>query len=183
MSTPSEHAANLTATPDGRAALSPDELARATADAMYAADACSRALGFELQEVRPGYARLRMTVRADFLNGHQICHGGLIFTLADSTFAFACNSYNINTVASGCSIEFLRPVQGGDVLTAEGRRADVERAHRHLRHSRNESRRRNRGDVSRQIGANQRHRNPDRKLIQQFARRPPQACRVRCNPF
>ncbi|MGA3249149.1 MAG: hydroxyphenylacetyl-CoA thioesterase PaaI [Paraburkholderia sp.] len=101
------------------AALSPDELARATAEAMYAADACSRALGFELLEVRPGYARLRMTVRADFLNGHQICHGGLIFTLADSAFAFACNSYNISTVASGCSIEFLRPVHGGDVLTAE----------------------------------------------------------------
>jgi acyl-CoA thioesterase len=105
--------------PDRSAALSPDELARATAEAMYAADACSRALGLELLEVRPGYALLRMAVRADFLNGHQICHGGLIFTLADSTFAFACNSYNINTVASGCSIEFLRPVPGGDVLTAE----------------------------------------------------------------
>jgi acyl-CoA thioesterase len=100
-------------------ALPPDELAHATAEAMYAADACSRALGLELLEVRPGYARMRMAVRADFLNGHQICHGGLIFTLADSTFAFACNSYNINTVASGCSIEFLRPVQGGDELTAE----------------------------------------------------------------
>jgi acyl-CoA thioesterase len=99
--------------------LSPDELARATAKAMFDADACSRALGFELLEVRPGYARMRMTVRPDFLNGHDICHGGLMFTLADSTFAFACNSYNINTVASGCSIEFLRPVQGGDVLTAE----------------------------------------------------------------
>ncbi|MGV2292027.1 hydroxyphenylacetyl-CoA thioesterase PaaI [Trinickia sp. YCB016] len=99
--------------------LSPDELARATAKAMFDADACSRALGFELLEVRPGYARMRMTVRPDFLNGHNICHGGLMFTLADSTFAFACNSYNINTVASGCSIEFLRPVHGGDVLTAE----------------------------------------------------------------
>ena len=105
--------------PDRTATLSPDELARATAEAMYASDACSRALGFELLEVRPGYARLRMTVRTDFLNGHQICHGGLIFTLADSAFAFACNSYNISTVASGCSIEFLRPVHGGDVLTAE----------------------------------------------------------------
>jgi acyl-CoA thioesterase len=94
--------------PDRTATLSPDELARATAEAMYASDAC-----------RPGYARLRMTVRTDFLNGHQICHGGLIFTLADSAFAFACNSYNISTVAAGCSIEFLRPVQGGDVLTAE----------------------------------------------------------------
>ena len=60
-----------------------------------------------------------MPVRDDFLNGHQICHGGLIFTLADSSFAFACNSRNLNTVASGCSIEFLRPVHGGDVLTAE----------------------------------------------------------------
>jgi acyl-CoA thioesterase len=110
MSTPSDHRF---------AALSPDELARATADAMYKADACSRALGLELLEVRPGYARMRMAVRADFLNGHQICHGGLIFTLADSTFAFACNSYNLSTVAAGCSIEFLRPVQGSDELTAE----------------------------------------------------------------
>ncbi|MCX4165866.1 MULTISPECIES: hydroxyphenylacetyl-CoA thioesterase PaaI [Paraburkholderia] len=100
-------------------AMTPDELARATAQSMYAADRCSKALGFELLEVRPGYARMRMTVRDDFLNGHEICHGGLIFTLADSTFAFACNSYNVNTVASGCSIEFLRPVPGGDVLTAE----------------------------------------------------------------
>ncbi|WP_181969961.1 hydroxyphenylacetyl-CoA thioesterase PaaI [Paraburkholderia sp. DHOC27] len=99
--------------------MTPDELAQATAAAMYDADACSRALGLELLEVRPGYARMRMTVRADFLNGHQICHGGLIFTLADSTFAFACNSYNVNTVASGCSIEFLRPVREADVLTAE----------------------------------------------------------------
>jgi acyl-CoA thioesterase len=95
------------------------ELAQAAAQAMFDADTCSRALGFELLEVRPGYARMRMTVRPDFLNGHQICHGGLIFTLADSTFAFACNSHNINTVAAGCAIEFLRPVHGGDVLTAE----------------------------------------------------------------
>nr|WP_242538639.1 hydroxyphenylacetyl-CoA thioesterase PaaI [Trinickia acidisoli] len=86
---------------------------------MYEADACSRALGFELAEVRAGYARMRAAVRPEFLNGHGICHGGLIFTLADSTFAFACNSYNVNAVASGCSIEFLRPVHGGDVLTAE----------------------------------------------------------------
>ncbi|WP_321789120.1 hydroxyphenylacetyl-CoA thioesterase PaaI [Paraburkholderia sp. J94] len=99
--------------------MTPDELARATAQAMYEADGCSRALGMELLDVRAGYARLRMAVRPEFLNGHQICHGGLIFTLADSTFAFACNSYNLNTVASGCSIEFLRPVQPDDVLTAE----------------------------------------------------------------
>jgi acyl-CoA thioesterase len=96
-----------------------DDLAQRVAQAMYRADACSRALGFELLEARAGYARMRATVRADFLNGHNICHGGIIFTLADSTFAFACNSYNVNTVASGCSIEFLRPVHGGDVLTSE----------------------------------------------------------------
>ncbi|WP_244197949.1 hydroxyphenylacetyl-CoA thioesterase PaaI [Caballeronia ptereochthonis] len=86
---------------------------------MYEADACTRALGIELIEVRPGYARLQMDVRPDFLNGHAICHGGLMFTLADSAFAFACNSYNISTVAAGCSIEFLRSVKGGDRLTAE----------------------------------------------------------------
>lgn len=105
--------------PTATAERSAEALARATAEAMYAADACSRSLGIEVLEVRPGYARARMPVRGDFLNGHQICHGGLVFTLADSTFAFACNSYNINTVAAGCSIEFLRPVAGGDVLTAE----------------------------------------------------------------
>ncbi|MCC8404974.1 hydroxyphenylacetyl-CoA thioesterase PaaI [Paraburkholderia sp. MMS20-SJTN17] len=99
--------------------MTPDELARATAAAMYENDACSRAHGLDILEVRPGYARLRMVVRDDFLNGHRICHGGLIFTLADSTFAFACNTYNINTVAAGCSIEYLRPVYGGDVLIAE----------------------------------------------------------------
>jgi acyl-CoA thioesterase len=97
----------------------PDDLAQAVGQAMYESDACSRALGFELLEVRPGYARMRMAVRPDFLNGHRICHGGLIFTLADSTFAFACNSRNLNTVAAGCTIEFLRPVHGNDVLTAE----------------------------------------------------------------
>lgn len=107
--------------PANEAHICGDELARAVGAAMYRADACSRALGFELLEVRAGYARMRATVRPDFLNGHNICHGGLIFTLADSTFAFACNSYNVNTVASGCSIEFLRPVQGGDLLIAEAR--------------------------------------------------------------
>ncbi|MBU9382580.1 hydroxyphenylacetyl-CoA thioesterase PaaI [Burkholderia gladioli] len=94
-------------------------LARAAADAMYAADACTRALGIELVEIGPGHARMRMTVRPEFLNGHRTCHGGLIFTLADSTFAFACNSRNLNTVAAGCSIEFLRPVFENEVLTAE----------------------------------------------------------------
>lgn len=99
--------------------MTPEQLASATAAAMYENDACSRALGIEVLEVRPGYVRLRMAVRDDFLNGHQICHGGLIFALADSAFAFACNTYNVNTVAAGCSIEYLWPVQVGNVLTAE----------------------------------------------------------------
>jgi len=72
-----------------------------------------------VEAVGPGYARLSMAVRPEFLNGHRTCHGGLIFTLADSAFAFACNSHNHNTVAAGCSVEFLRPAHGGDVLTAE----------------------------------------------------------------
>jgi acyl-CoA thioesterase len=109
----------MSSQPDRTSTMTPNEMAQATAETMFAADACSRALGLELLEVRPGYARMRMSVRPDFLNGHQICHGGLIFTLADSTFAFACNTYNINTVASGCSIEFLHPVREADVLTAE----------------------------------------------------------------
>lgn len=98
--------------------LNPHDPAQATAQAMYRRDQASQALGFTLEEVRPGYARMSMTVRPDMLNGHAICHGGMIFTLADSTFAFACNSYNINTVAAGCSIEFIQPVALGEQLTA-----------------------------------------------------------------
>ena len=94
-------------------------LAEAACRSMYDTDACTRWLGMRLEAVGPGYARLSMTVRPEFLNGHRTCHGGLIFTLADSAFAFACNSHNHNTVAAGCSVEFLRPAQGGDVLTAE----------------------------------------------------------------
>ena len=96
-------------------------LARRVGEAMFAADRASReTMGMELLACEPGRALMRMTVRALHLNGHQICHGGFIFTLADSTFAFACNSRNHNTVAAGCSIEFLRPAHEGDVLTCEG---------------------------------------------------------------
>ncbi len=88
---------------------------------MFAVDTASKdTLGMELLACEPGRAVLRMTVRELHLNGHKICHGGCIFTLADSTFAFACNSHNRVTVAAGCSIEFLRPGQLGDVLTCEG---------------------------------------------------------------
>ena len=100
--------------------MPPDQLAKACADKLWGPDTCSQWLGMELIEVRPGYARIRMKVRPEFLNGHGICHGGLMFTLADSTFAFACNSHNKNAVAAGCSIEFLRPAHLGDVLTCEG---------------------------------------------------------------
>lgn len=86
-----------------------------------AADVASRStMGMELVEVAPGRAVMRMTVQPLHLNGHQICHGGFIFTLADSTFAFACNSHNRNTVAVGASIEFLKPAHAGDVLSCEG---------------------------------------------------------------
>lgn len=93
-------------------------LATACAAAMWANDAACKALGVEIVAVSPGAATLRMAVRADMINGHDICHGGLIFTLADSAFAYACNSYNRNAVAQQCSVTFLRPARKGDVLTA-----------------------------------------------------------------
>ncbi|MEO5764952.1 MAG: hydroxyphenylacetyl-CoA thioesterase PaaI [Casimicrobiaceae bacterium] len=95
-----------------------EALARAVAERMFANDRASRALGMAIVAVRPGLAELTMTVRADMLNGHAICHGGYVFTLCDSAFAFACNSYNFNTVAQGCAIEFLATSHEGDVLTA-----------------------------------------------------------------
>jgi acyl-CoA thioesterase len=96
-------------------------LAERVAASMYDRDTASNALGMRIVRVEPGFAELTMTVRADMLNGHAICHGGLIFTLADSAFAFACNSYNLSTVASGCAIEFIAPARDGDVLTARAR--------------------------------------------------------------
>jgi acyl-CoA thioesterase len=101
--------------------LSPDALAARVGETMFAVDTASRTtMGMELLACAPGRAVMRMVVQALHLNGHQICHGGFIFTLADSTFAFACNSYNRNAVAAGCSIEFLKPARLGDVLTCEG---------------------------------------------------------------
>ncbi len=97
------------------------ERAQRVGETLFAIDAASKdTMGMELVTCEPGRATLRMTVRELHLNGHQICHGGFIFTLADSTFAFACNSHNRNTVAAGASIEFLRPGQLGDVLTCDG---------------------------------------------------------------
>jgi len=95
-----------------------DAIARAAADAMWAEDRASQAMGMELVSVSAGRAELRMTVREDMVNGHDICHGGYIFSLADSAFAFACNSRNLITVASGARIDFLKPAKRSDVLTA-----------------------------------------------------------------
>jgi acyl-CoA thioesterase len=101
--------------------MSARELAARVGQSMFAVDTASKdTLGMELLACEPGRAVLRMAVREQHLNGHRICHGGFIFTLADSTFAFACNSHNKVTVAAGCSIEFLKPGQLGDVLTCEG---------------------------------------------------------------
>ena len=94
-------------------------LAEAAAEAMYARDEASKSLGMRIVGMAPGYAKLSMQIRPDMLNGHQTCHGGFIFALADSAFAFSCNSHNLNTVAAGCSIEYLAPGRAGDVLTAE----------------------------------------------------------------
>jgi acyl-CoA thioesterase len=109
-------------------AASPEEaqaLAERVAADMYPRDRASQSLGITIDSVAPGRAELTMPVRADMLNGHAICHGGFIFTLADSAFAFACNSYNLMTVASGCAIDFVAPAREGDVLTAKARERSI----------------------------------------------------------
>ena len=94
------------------------QLAEAAAAAMYARDRASLALGMKLLKVGPGSASMQMAIREDMANVHNTCHGGLIFTLADSTFAYACNSHNRNAVAVTCMIEYMRPAYVGDALTA-----------------------------------------------------------------
>jgi len=101
--------------------ISADTLAQQVGQSMFAADKASRqTMGMELLYCKPGSASMRMTVEDKHLNGHQMCHGGFIFTLADSTFAFACNSHNNAAVASAASIEFLKPALLGDVLICVG---------------------------------------------------------------
>ena len=94
-------------------------LAAATAAAMYARDRAVQGLGIAIVSVEPGAALLTMAVRADMVNGHHICHGGMIFTLADAAFAYACHSYNRNTVAAACHIDFLAPAMEGETLVAQ----------------------------------------------------------------
>ena len=100
--------------------------AERSARALYERDNASRALGITLEQVEPGKAQMTMTVREDMINGHGTCHGGYIFTLADSTFGFACNSHNKVSVAASADISFLKPVRLGDRLTARAREIYLE---------------------------------------------------------
>jgi acyl-CoA thioesterase len=102
------------------------DVARRCAETMYAADTASQRLGIVISDVAPGTATATMAVTDTMLNGHQICHGGYVFTLADTAFAFACNTYNDRTVASGADITFLEPVRAGATLVGSA----VERARR-----------------------------------------------------
>jgi len=104
-----------------KATLSTEDLARACADTMWKLDDASKGLGIEVVEVGPGRATLAMTVRPDMVNGQRIAHGGFIFTLADSAFAYACNSHNDRVVAAQGNITFLRPGKLGDKLVARAR--------------------------------------------------------------
>jgi acyl-CoA thioesterase len=98
--------------------LTPQQLAEACAEAMFSRDHASQGLGMRITRMAPGFAELSMIVRQDMVQGHGNCHGGFLFTFADSAFAFACNSYDEATVASGCNIDYLGPGQLGDELTA-----------------------------------------------------------------
>ena len=106
--------------------LDPHERARRSAEAMWSGDRASQSLGMRIVEVGPGRAVLEMTVREDMVNGHAIGHGGLTFALADSAFAFACNTYGPAVVAAGADVSFLAPVREGEQLVAEA----VERVRR-----------------------------------------------------
>ena len=101
--------------------MNADETADKVARAMLAAEGTGPAWGIEIEEAREGYARIRMRLRADMLNGHRIAHGGMVFALADTAFAYACNSRNLRTVAAHASIVFLDSAREGELLTAEAR--------------------------------------------------------------
>ncbi len=103
------------------------DLARGCADTMMANDDCSQTLGIEITGISPGAATSQMSVVQGMLNSHDICHGGMIFTLADSCFAYACNSRNQSTVAMSCDIDFMRPAHLGDRLTAHCREVCLDR--------------------------------------------------------
>ena len=98
--------------------MSPQQLAEACSVALNRNDHTAQSLGITIDEVAPGYAKLSMVLRKEMLNGHAIGHGGMMFTLCDTAFAHACNTYNRSTVASGCNIDFIAPAFEGDTLTA-----------------------------------------------------------------
>lgn len=104
-----------------KAALSPDDLARACAEAMWQEDHASKGLGMEILRIGPGQATMAMTIQPHMVNGHGIAHGGFIFTLADSAFAFACNTHNQRAVAAQGNVAFIRPGKLGDRLIATAR--------------------------------------------------------------
>ncbi|MEP1442782.1 MAG: hydroxyphenylacetyl-CoA thioesterase PaaI [Hyphomicrobiales bacterium] len=104
--------------------LSAQERAEKSAANMWENDRASKALGFKIKRVASGEAVLTMAVQEDHLNGHNTCHGGIIFSLADSAFGFACNSYNKNVVGQHCSVSYLAPGRLGDLLTAHAKEAN-----------------------------------------------------------
>jgi acyl-CoA thioesterase len=101
--------------------MTANDLADKVASSMLAAEGTGPAWGVEIEEAREGYARIRLTVRADMLNGHGIAHGGMVFSLADTAFAYVCNGRNLRSVAAQASITFLDQAREGEVLIAEGR--------------------------------------------------------------
>lgn len=101
--------------------LTPQQVARRCADILWPEDNASQSMGMELVEVGPGTATLRMTIRPDMTNCHGTCHGAYIFAIADTAFAYACNSLNHRAVAAGADIDYLAPAHAGDTLTARGR--------------------------------------------------------------
>lgn len=107
-------------------ALDPDQLARKVANHMLSQEGTGPSWGVEIEEAREGYARIAMTVRPDMLNGHGIVHGGMVFSLADTAFAYACNSRNVATVAQAASIVFLSSAEAGERLVAEAHERALE---------------------------------------------------------
>lgn len=103
----------------GSLVMEPAELAKRSAEAMFRGDVASRSLGISVDGIAPGRATARMTVSEEMINGHDLCHGGYVFLLADTAFAFACNTYGVTTVAAGAEIVFISSARRGDELVAE----------------------------------------------------------------
>ena len=133
----------------------PQALAEACARAMWVEDQASQSLGMRIERIAPGEAVLTMTVAERMVNGHGICHGGFIFTLANSAFAFACNTYDRRTVAQHCAVTFIAPLAPWRGAQRPCPRGLPRRAFRHLRRHRDGRRRRGRGRVPRALAHDQ----------------------------